>query len=248
MIYPIIVAYNKFCGDSPTCEAVKKAGLNAVVCDNSTKDFGNKKYCEDNGFHYISMNGNKGLSKAYNKALDFLSVKEGYAVILDDDSVLPNDFFSDVQSVISSNSSPDLVLPVVLAGNVIISPCIKKGIRVRSPKSINELDINNITAINSGMIVSLKYFENYRYDENLFLDYIDHDFMDSFKNSKNKFVIADNIVINQNFFGMTVKDVKAKKVRYSLFKNDFIYYAKKHKKNMFLARLILINRRIKTFV
>ena len=92
----------------------------------------------------------------------------------------------------------------------------------------------------------IKYFKNYRYDENLFLDYIDHDFMDDFRKSGEKLVVADNIAIKQEFFGMTVKDKKAKKVRYNLFKRDFIYYAEKHGLNKLIANLILLKRKMKT--
>lgn len=194
------------------------------------------------------MNGNKGLSKAYNKGLDFLADKDGYVLILDDDTDLGEDFFINIEKEIAKASDAALILPIVYSESVIISPCIKKGIRIVPSTDLATIEYDKISAINSGMLISLKYFEKFRYDENLFLDYIDHDFMDSFRHSGEKLVVAEKVVIRQQFFGMMVKDKKALKRRYDLFKKDFIYYAKKHGCNMFVTYLILLKRRIKTLL
>ncbi|WP_347046798.1 glycosyltransferase family 2 protein [Blautia obeum] len=66
--------------------------LGMLVVDNSTSDFGNKAYCSKKNIDYISMDGNKGLSKAYNAAVD--ACKEKDAIILfDDDTEVTEEYF-----------------------------------------------------------------------------------------------------------------------------------------------------------
>lgn len=245
MFFPIIVTYNKSCVDSPTCEAVRKAHLRGIVCDNSTGDFCNREYCDENGFDYISMNGNKGLSRAYNAAIEFLSGKEGFAVILDDDTQLPEDFFEKMEAAAVRNPDAKLLLPVVYSGENIISPAQKNGILIHSPHSIDELS-PGFSAINSGMAVRLDYFGNYRYDENLFLDYIDHDFMEDFNKSGEKAEVVRDVVLRQEFFAATNKDKKAARKRYRIFKKDFLYFVKKHGYNKLIAVIVLLKRKLRS--
>ena len=69
-LYAVIVLYNKFCQNSLTYNELNRIkGLNIIVCDNSTKDMGNKDQVINDNNIFINMNGNKGLSKAYNKAI-----------------------------------------------------------------------------------------------------------------------------------------------------------------------------------
>ena len=62
-LFGIIVIYNKNVRDSLTYQCLKKQDdLQIIVCDNSTKDFDNKKFVENDGFYYVNMHGNAGLS------------------------------------------------------------------------------------------------------------------------------------------------------------------------------------------
>ena len=72
----VIVVYNKSINDSLTLSSIENAlsGPDKVlVLDNSTKDNDNFALCREKSIDYHSMNGNAGLSKAYNKALDILT-------------------------------------------------------------------------------------------------------------------------------------------------------------------------------
>ena len=65
----------------------RRAAANSVdiiVVDNSTKDFNNEKETKANNWTYLSMNGNAGLSKAYNRALDYLKDEDGIVIWFDD--------------------------------------------------------------------------------------------------------------------------------------------------------------------
>lgn len=73
-IYGILVIYNQSVLNSPaylSCKKSKKIKL--IVCDNSTTLNNNKSLVEEDGYIYLNMHGNKGLSKAYNAAIDIIS-------------------------------------------------------------------------------------------------------------------------------------------------------------------------------
>lgn len=241
MITSIIVIYNKSLKDSPTCIFAKENNLQTIICDNSDKENENEKTSVENGFTYISMNGNKGLSKAYNKALE-IKTEEEYYLILDDDTILPKNFISEISAHIKENSDADILLPKVFAGKTQISPAVLGKFRVRTIK--NGEKVVDFTAINSGMVVKKSFFDDFRYDENLFLDYIDHDLMCYANKTNKKIHIMEDVRLHQNFFSFSPKSKEAAKRRYNIFKSDFSYFVKKHKRNKFIAALIILKRRI----
>lgn len=241
MVTAIIVVYNKSLKESPTCIFAKENKLSTIVCDNSERENENEKTAAESGFTYIFMNGNKGLSKAYNKALE-IKGEEEYYLILDDDTVLPKDFISKISSHIKENPGADIFLPKVFSGEIQISPAVLGKIRVRTIK--NGEKVKDFTAINSGMVIKKSFFDDFRYDENLFLDYIDHDLMCYANNNGKKIHIMEDVLITQNFFGLSETSKESKKRRYNIFKSDFSYFIKKHKRNKFIAALIILKRRI----
>ncbi|MGO5054888.1 glycosyltransferase [Holdemanella porci] len=224
MLYAILVIYNKSVLDSATylfCKEHKDIQL--IVCDNSTMDNENKMIVEKDGYHYISMHGNKGLSKAYNMAVDFLQNKQGYVMILDDDTILNEEYYHSIQ-----NLTCDIALPIVKSQTSILSPCgmdhyVANGWDGKS-------EIKHISAINSGMVINLKLFKNYRYDENLFLDYVDHHFM---MDMQNKNVQVLDCVIHQEFSAEEKTSLESCLNRFRIFKKDSKYFYRNHKLQYF---------------
>lgn len=226
MLYAILVIYNKSVLDSTTylfCKEHKNIQL--IVCDNSTMDNENKMIVEKDGYHYISMHGNKGLSKAYNMAVDFLQNKQGYVMILDDDTTLNEGYYHSIQ-----NLTCDIAIPIVKSKTSILSPCnmdhyVASGWNGKS-------EIKHISAINSGMVINLKLFKNYRYDENLFLDYVDHHFM---MDMQNKNVQVLDCVIHQEFSAEEKTSLESCLNRFRIFKKDSKYFYRNHKLQYFFV-------------
>jgi GT2 family glycosyltransferase len=241
MITAIIVVYNKSLKDSPTCIFAKENKLPTIICDNSERENENEKTAVESGFTYIFMNGNKGLSKAYNKALEIKSEAE-YYLILDDDTILPENFISEIFAHIKENPDADILLPKIFSGEMQISPAVLGNVRVRSIRKGEK--VKTFTAINSGMVIKKSFFDDFRYEENLFLDYIDHDLMCYANNKDKKIHIMEDVLITQNFFGLSETSEESKKRRYNIFKHDFSYFVKKHKRNKFIAALIILKRRL----
>ena len=75
-LFAVVVIYNTSITDSVTCNNILKIRnhkINTIIVDNSTEENSNKLLCAKNGFVYLPMHGNAGLSKAYNRVLDYLS-------------------------------------------------------------------------------------------------------------------------------------------------------------------------------
>lgn len=234
-LYAILVIYNKSVMDSISYKFIRdnQKSIKLYVVDNSNIQTNNKENVENDGYNYISMNGNKGLPKAYNSALN--KIKEdnpdmnGKVVILDDDTELNNDYF---QNIIGYDA--DILLPFIKDGDTVISPCTDRNGVYVPWDGIKE--VQNISAINSGMIIDLSIFRSYRYDENLFLDYVDHKFIADMKTKK---IQVMNSVLYQNFSGSDVSDLKGSINRLHIFKKDSRYFYK----NNYLKYLLVVGKR-----
>jgi len=223
-IVAIIVAYNSSCQDSISYRRLNEKGIDIVVCDNSTSDYGNKEIVENDHNIYVSMGGNKGLSKAYNAALDRIGSQYKFICLFDDDTDMGDDYFNKVLEYINS-SSAEIFLPVVKTKTRILSPCQFKKKRAVEVKDLDHIDKDNISAINSGMIINAHVFDNYRYNENIFLDYIDHDFMREMNKQHRKVQIMMDNVLNQDF-SMETNSLESSYKRLCILNHDLKEYYK----------------------
>lgn len=245
----IIVLYNQ----KISVEKFSILNGRIVFCDNSTdaeiKNF-NVSYAENlkNGrFFYLDMHGNKGLSKAYNSAVAKLSLNENaFVVIFDQDTVIPQDMQLQYENFISENKDVDIICPVVLDSVGVMSPSVIKGTKFSHIPSISEINEKNISVysfINSGMCIKRSVFDRIKYEENLFLDFVDHDFILSAKKSRLKIKICKEVVLNQNFSGVTKNTYNQDFSRFCIYMKDAkIFYKKWFGKNY---KLILLPRAVK---
>ena len=243
-IYAVIVLYNKNCKDSITYNCLQGyEGVNNLVCDNSTKDFQNKKIVEENGNIYIDMKGNKGISKAYNASLDKIKGQKGIICFFDDDTDIPESYFK-ILLKSAENNPADIYMPIVKYEIGILSPCVINNVNVRRPKTMEEINGKNITGINSGMAIGLSIFEDYRYDENYFLDYVDHKFLRDMKEKKKKIKIFD-IELKQSFSGNDFSDLKSSLNRFKIYEEDYRRFCSDNFKNRLIGEINIFKRKLK---
>ena len=228
MVYALVVVYNKKCQDSPSLVRLlqENKNINIIVYDNSSIDYGNKNFCKKHGIMYYTQNKNLGLSKANNFVVNKIKKNEkNYLLILDDDTDLPNDYFDEIYKEIQNNTF-DILLPIVMSNNQIISPCnVQFNCRIKKVKEINTIDLKKITAINSGMVVKTSIYNTIKYNEKLFLDYVDHDFMKNIRLTNYKIKIM-NTVIYQNFSRNTKNSIESEIFRFNIYLKDFKKYCK----------------------
>lgn len=242
-MYGIMVVYNKCLNESLTYQCLKGQDVELVICDNSTGDYGNKDIAAIENVTYLSMEGNKGLSYAYNRALEYIFEKfrpddADRICLFDDDTRVPEEYFNVLKS-----AQGEINLPIVKDALGIMSPVKMKGRiagRFSSVEEVINSDGSCISGINSAMSVRAKVFRNYRYNEEMFLDYIDHMFIMDMRH-KNIYPKVLSIEINQNFSAM--EDSKVSEIRrFRIQKKDLrIFY----KKNPILYYYIVIKKHIK---
>jgi len=199
-IVAVIVIYNKKVEDSITCKNIlnnSDNSLGMLVVDNSTSDFGNKAYCSKKNIDYISMDGNKGLSKAYNAAVD--ACKEKDAIILfDDDTEVTEEYFEKLDDALTIYHDVDIFAPIIYGQDgVIYSPNEYNFMRSKSPNQ--EVSQKKFNAIASCLAIRMRVFDNYRFNEKLFVDQVDQNFFYDQRKKNAKFQKID-VKILQNFY------------------------------------------------
>ncbi len=237
MIYILTVLYNTNVNTSNvSIQQNFSNDLKFVFVDNST-DVQIKKmnlavvqeYKFD--FIYVDMKGNKGLSKAYNKAIEIINpAEDDYLIILDQDTVFDTNIFNKYIAFIENNPNLDIICPVVKDSVGIMSPSLSRGVynyHIQSIRDVKDELINEYSFINSGMCIKGSVFSKIKYDETLFLDFVDHDFVSQIKNNKLKIGICYDVVLEQNFSGVTKNTFKQDINRFKIFIKDAkVYYSK----------------------
>lgn len=238
----VMVICNRKIEDSLTYQSLVKQGVSITVCDNSTEAMGNEK-CADEKVRYISMGSNVGLAKAYNRAVESLKDRDGYVCLFDDDTEVPDGYFKGIDAELEK-SGADIVLPVIRDKVGIMSPCIINGAITKRIKSLSEINVQNLSGINSGMAIKLSVFEKYRYDENYFLDFIDHAFLRDMKKDGRDIAVADDVVLQQTFSANDHKNINAAKRRFRIFKKDYRYFCAQSgdRKTVLQGKLYLLKR------
>lgn len=185
---------------------------------------------------YFTKRNNIGLAKAYNFLAD-KATQESYQwiVLLDQDTSLPLNFF---EMYYSASADFAVQAPIIFSNDTMISPA--KYINYRTSELNNNnltsaLLINNITCINSGLLLNLNYFRSIGgYNENLFLDFCDHDFFDKIRLSDEKELGIIECKLQQDFSSNNHTKEQAK-LRYKLFLKDLNTYSKdKNAINLFM--------------
>ena len=246
--YVLLVIYNQNGSDSPACEVLRtRDGIGVLMVDNSTSDYHNEEYCKKADFSYLSMQGNKGLSKAYNRGIRYLKeyTNATHVILLDDDTSLGDDYFAVLQEAIEKHPQAEIFLPLVKDEVGLLSPCAISGYSVHRVASAEELTGSTITGINSGMALALTLFEDYSYNEDYFLDYIDHAFLRDMKQRGKQIQVIDT-TLQQRFSG-NVANPAAALSRFELFKRDFHVFCGDSLKGKFYAAALLLKRRMKIF-
>jgi len=203
------------------------SGVNVLIYDNSTKDFGNQAYCEEKGWTYLGGTGNVGISKAYNACVDkAVSVsKTGVLCLFDDDTELDPTYFDALKEA-RAGSDRHIFAPLIFAAGKLISPCrLNAGHRAAmfaDAKDAIAYTGEDMSAINSCMAIDLSVFEDFRYDENIFLDGVDHNFVRQMYGRGERLCIMD-YRCDHGFSGMEKPPKASALVRFKIYAKDYRY-------------------------
>ena len=245
-IKALVVVYNISLDDSLTLSTIKQMpGVDIYVADNSTREMGNRALAKTAGYHYTDMGGNMGLSKAYNAVIDSLAKDDSLICIFDDDTAVDSRYFDMLKADAAAYPMIDVFAPIVKDTEGILSPCIQKGLRGIRVSDLSQLPEHGVSAVNSGLAVRLQVFKDYRYDEELFLDFVDHAFIrDVLGQARSKMRVMDAVL--QQCFSASEKQEKSNALkRLNIYKKDAFVFAKKYGICAGCVRLLVLMRRVR---
>lgn len=240
-LYAVVLVYNKTVEESITCQRIsemKIPNLEIIILDNSTKDLQNEEKCKTLGYAYLNMEGNKGISIPYNKAVGYIcnekkAQNHDFIIWFDDDTEITQEYFEVLQKEIEKNKEVDIFAPIIYGQDgVIYSPNNARYIKNKLITKESEVDsIIDYNAINSCLAVKVSVYENYRYDETLFLDQTDQNFFDDMRALNKKFYTL-KVIIHQNF-SQRGENLEPKKmlIRYTIRIKDIMRYGRKKMNN-----------------
>lgn len=197
-----VVVYNKKIRESITCQKIREVDMDIdiLVLDNSEKETGNNKFCVDNHMRYISMSGNKGLSKAYNAAVDN-SAGSDVIVLFDDDTEVTTEYFNALKNALRTHPDADIFAPIIKGQDgVIYSPNEFSFLRNHFISSADQkVSQGSFNAIASCLAIRMKVFDNYRFNEKLFVDQVDQFFFCEQRKIGRKFEKLE-VEVHQHFY------------------------------------------------
>lgn len=147
-------------------------------------------------FVYYHCKNNHPLSKVYNKVIDQYLDSASYLTLLDQDSTFTYHYFEQLLPVCASKIY-DLVLPKIRHKNVIVSPSLCFWVLGRYISDLNSgaICFKHLSAINSGMSISIDFLKRYPFHYNSSLkNYCTDDcFMQFFREKKGSAYVLNYI-------------------------------------------------------
>ncbi|MFA0816561.1 MAG: glycosyltransferase [Anaerofustis sp.] len=247
-IVVFVVVYNCSLENSKTLQTLNPQLVSRVfVADNSTIENENEQLAKDKGYRYLSMQGNVGLSRAYNKLLDQLYAeiqnRDTIICLFDDDTKLTDDYFLKLGEAFCEHSEYQIYVPYVYDQVGLLSPCGIKGAITFRFHNEKEIASEGISAINSGMAIRMECYESYRYDERLFLDYVDHAFLKDITNHSKANIYIFDTQLFQNFSATEHKPLRTSLKRFRIFSEDINNYCRKYRVSP-LQKMMILSKRL----
>jgi GT2 family glycosyltransferase len=198
----IIVVYNRPLATLPALQAARDHTdadwLRWVVVDNSpTPEPMAPAIAAQHGMDYLPLLANRGIAAAFNRGIDHLGDAVDYVIFLDQDTGGVTAYLDAVTATVQQASS-DVVMPTVFSGPNILSPCERVGYRYRPMKNPGTLP-SQFSCINSGLIVRRGFLHDVMFDERLFLDFVDHQFIEDCRTAGATFHADGALKLHQDF-------------------------------------------------
>lgn len=180
--------------------ALKKTNIEYkfYIHDNSLQ----KQIIEDKNIHYVHTKNNIGLSKAYNNAALYAKLNHyNWIILLDQDTTWDENYFIKIKEGIINHPKVKLFVPqLLLHNNKKFSPV--RYIYGRAYQTTLESGIHSLHKyfpVNSGLIINVDAFLKVGgYNEHVYLDHSDFQFIERFRKKYSNFCLIDSIGY-QNF-------------------------------------------------
>ncbi len=270
MLYVSIVIYNKIMSDVLTrysatrlLERHGEEKTKIIIVDNSDEAYAKgdmeelSKFVATHGIAYINNGKNLGLSKAYNKAIEWAvhdshDITSDFLMFLDDDTDLTYDYMREIykrhKELASENdmTGTNVITGIIESGGKPMSPVKEFTFNYKVSNCITEPgEYQDICCISSGMAVRLSALEKVGgCDETLFLDMIDYTLLYNLSKHDLNRVSVVNARIEQSFSGREKQSREEAMKRYEIYKKDFLRYCEITGKSKTYGDMHLLKRRI----
>ena len=189
------------------------------ICDNAPYPDDEGIILADDSIIYFHDKSNPGVSKAYNQAARYAkSIEYNWILILDQDTFIPKGMLA--KYIAATNNHSMLIAPNVInkSSGSLLSPCVfrcKMGHRLHNYVS-GKIKINKYSFINSGLMISTSaFFTVGGYNENVYLDYSDHEFISRYKKYyQTCYIIGERALIQD--FSASTQDVNVQVHRFKI--------------------------------
>ncbi|MGQ8364622.1 glycosyltransferase family 2 protein [Glaciecola sp. 1036] len=213
MIGAVIVLYNPEL--SETCklvETIQRQVDGLVIVDNSKEN--HESAFDLSKASYLHYADNIGVACAHNRGLSKL-LQDGFtfAVLLDQDSTIPEDFVFRISSLLIASEKQKI--PLVAIGPRVVCSFTNKQLRPKLQREVYSLDELLVVTqiISSGMMIRLDKLEIIGMkDESLFIDGVDHEWCWRAKQHGYNVGIAERVLMQhklgdarKKFVGITYK-------------------------------------------
>lgn len=206
---------------------LERCRLRTIVWDNSP--FGDGVDLSALGLcgEYVATPTNLSLSTIYNHVVSCHLRPGEYLLLLDQDTVLPNDYLLKAQAAISAHPDVDLFLPMVWANGRWASPVtyLCGWGKQWGSRQVGEITSNRISAINSGMIISDTYLLGSFpiYDERLRFYGTDTQFMLDYMDRRRSLCMMDTVIDHDLSYFSAASSTRASKFAVMKAAYDVIY-------------------------
>ena len=224
----VLVLYQKQVEESDTFISLAKRvrgssqKIDMVIYDNGTAPLwhGNIDFHSSFRIRYVSDTSNPGVSKAYNTGFEIArQLRKKWLLLLDQDTVFPEDTFTNYIAAMEANADPPLFAPILTSHGKIYSPCgqiFNGNFHLRHVRP-GRVPARGKSLLNSGMCISIDAFEKIGgFDERIPLDFADHDFMRRYKQHFDGFVVVD-VVCQHGFSDKERADISTSLTRFGYY-------------------------------
>lgn len=179
----IIVLYEQILVDSKTYQSLNRyletyknvEDIQLLIFDNSIK-LVNKISQSDISYTYIKNEGNIGLAKSYNQALEQANISNSeWLLLLDQDTELTKEYFDTIFNSKKILSNVVACIPQIVCNNKIISPILSGGLPKLQDELMEPGSYKGLMAVNSGSLLKVSFLNEIGgFNEKFSLDYLDH--------------------------------------------------------------------------
>lgn len=245
-ILPVVVLYNRRLCDTEAYKTLLRGRRHAFIQDNSPES--DVPSGKPESWRYVRDVSNPGISAAYNAAARYAR-ENGFRWLFfaDQDTTFPAGMLTRLETLAAKAEKEDgyraFVSLMQLADGRWLSPVKRKGFfaKISDRKPEGEIDLRKTAVINSGLMVRLDaFFEAGGYNEKVFLDFSDFQFIDRLAEKYPKAMVTGEVCRQQ----FSARDDRGEQQlrRFSKFCESLAGYETKGTRSRLMLKLVVLKR------